>query len=889
MITQEFSDAVAKAYQPELVEVGSLKRYVYNVSKIPGASRLPRALVVLLENVVRRAPSLEAATQAAACVVDAGLAGEQGQEIEYMPSRVLFQDFTGVPVFVDFAAMRDAMVEHGGDPKKVNPHIPCTLVIDHSVTADCSGTSDAAEKNEAIEAERNQERFRFLKWSSQSFDNVRIVPPGEGICHQLNIEQFSTISGIDTLAKLDHEVACFDTLVGTDSHTTTACGLGVLSWGVGGIEAEAAALGQPVSMRVPEVVGLHVTGALSDGVSGMDVALKVAEVLRGVGVVGRFVEVFGEGVAQLSATQRACVANMTPEYGATCTLFPTDEVALDFLNLTGRDPKQTNFTREYLRREGLLNSSEQRHYTQVIELNLSEITSSLAGPSRPHDRVEIAGLKERFRTAAQAHGHNDFDASFELAELEGVNVKHGAIAIAAVTSCTTATDPAMMICAGMLATEAAKRGLKPKPWVKTILAPGSHATELMLERAGLLDGLAKLGFYTCGFGCMSCIGNSGPIFPWVKPVASQVELTSVLSGNRNFDGRISPDVSQNYLCQPALVIAYALAGTVDIDLTREPLGASTTGEPVYLSDLMPTQAEVEATLAQVVSTQLYEEGTKGLFAGSQAWQDIQTTPSDTYPWDPNSTYIRRAPYFEIARETTQLTLTDARALVYLGDFVTTDHISPAGSIAKDSPAAKYLGEKGVSPEHFNSYGSRRGNHEVMQRGTFANVKLQNKLAEGRVGCWTKDQTTGELMSVWDAAESYRQAGRELCIVAGKMYGSGSSRDWAAKGPLLQGVRVVIAESLERIHRSNLIGMGILPLEFTGGQNADTLGLTGEELISIEPVDISGGLPASPTCVVSAKAPDGSVKQFSCVVRIDTPTEGAYMAAGGILPYVLNQL
>lgn len=889
MFTQEFADAVRAARNPELVQVGSVSRYVYNVSAIPGAQKLPRALVVLLENVVRRAPTDDAAIEAAGRVVEAGLSGTQGQEIEYMPSRVLFQDFTGVPVFVDFAAMRDAMLARGGDPKKVNPHIPCTLVIDHSVTADCSGSCDAAEKNEHIEAERNQERFRFLKWSSQSFDNVRIVPPGEGICHQLNIEQFSTISGVDTLAKLDHEVACFDTLVGTDSHTTTACGLGVLSWGVGGIEAEAAALGQPISMRVPEVVGLHVTGSLADGVSGMDVALKVAEVLRGVGVVGRFVEVFGDGVANLTATQRACVANMTPEYGATCTLFPTDDVALEFLNLTGRSAELTNFTREYLRREELLNSSEQRSYAEVVELNLSEITSSLAGPSRPHDRVEVAGLKERFRTSAQAHGRDDFDATFALPDLSDTSIKHGAIAIAAVTSCTTATDPAMMICAGMLATEAAKRGLKAKPWVKTILAPGSHATELMLERAGLLDGLAKLGFYTCGFGCMSCIGNSGPIFPWVKPVADQVELTSVLSGNRNFDGRISPDVSQNYLCQPALVVAYALAGTVDIDLTREPLGANDAGEPVYLSDIMPTQAEVEATLAKVVSTELYKEGAQGLFEGSHAWQSIETTPSDTYPWDPNSTYIRRAPYFELAHESTTLTLTDAYPLVFLGDFVTTDHISPAGAIAQNSPAAAYLSSQGVSPENFNSYGSRRGNHEVMQRGTFANVKLQNKLAEGRVGCWTKDQLTGELKSVWDAAESYRQAGRELCIIAGKMYGSGSSRDWAAKGPLLQGVRVVIAESLERIHRSNLIGMGILPLEFADGQTADTLGLTGTETISISPVDISAGLPASPVCEVCATAPDGSKTTFSCVVRIDTPTEGAYMAAGGILPYVLNQL
>lgn len=890
MIDTEFRAAVIAARKPKTLTVGSKQRLVYDVSNIPGAAKLPRALIVLLENVVRRAQTDELAVEASHKVVSAGLAGENGAEIEYMPARVLFQDFTGVPVFVDFAAMRDAMVAAGGDPKKVNPHIPCTLVIDHSVTADCAGASDACTKNEAIEAERNAERFRFLKWASQSFSNVRIVPPGEGICHQLNIEQFCSIATTDALSQEEHEVACFDTLVGTDSHTTTANGLGVLSWGVGGIEAEAAALGQPISMRVPQVIGLRMTGALRDGVSGMDLALRVAQILRAEGVVGCFVEAYGQGVASLSATQRACVANMTPEYGATCTLFPCDDVALDYLALTGRDTEEITFTREYLMAEGIYNDAKERRYAKVVELNLNEVVPSLAGPSRPHDRVDVADLKQHFRVAALAHNHGDFDTRFAVdVPGESRELGHGAIAIAAVTSCTTATDPAMMVAAGLLAKRAADAGLKPKPWVKTILAPGSHATELLLKRAGLLDGLAELGFYTCGFGCMSCIGNSGPVLPWVNPLASEVELTSVLSGNRNFDGRISPDVSQNYLCQPALVVALSIAGTVDIDLESEPLGASSTGEPVYLADIMPTNAEIDAVLSRVLTTSVFEEGSAGLFEGSDAWHSIEVVGSDTYAWDEASTYIRRPPYFEIARKSTLFSLTDARPLVFAGDFVTTDHISPAGAIAADSPAAHYLQEHGVAPADFNSYGSRRGNHEVMERGTFANVKFQNKLADGRLGCWTRDFIDGELKSVWDASQDYAAHGVELCVVAGKMYGSGSSRDWAGKGPLLQGVRMVIAESLERIHRSNLVGMGILPLEFADGQNAESLGLTGQETFSLGPIDFSAGLPASPTCEVVARSQDGGETRFTCTIRVDTPTEGAYLAAGGILPYVLTQL
>ena len=890
--TPEFVDAVRAARVPVAVEAGGITRLVTDVSGIPGAERIPRALVVLLENVVRRARNDEEAVAYASEVISAGLAGEKGGEVEFMPARVLFQDFTGVPVFVDFAAMRDAMVAHGGDPARVNPHIPCTLVIDHSVAADCVGSESAACENRHIEAERNRERFAFLKWASHSFDNVRIVPPGGGICHQLNVERFCDVSTVDALAKkpADFETACFDTLVGTDSHTTTANGLGVLGWGVGGIEAEAAALGQPITMLVPQVIGLRLTSELPCDVSGMDVALTVAQLLRAEGVVGCFVEAFGPGVATLSATQRSCVANMTPEYGSTCTLFPADDVALDYLSLVGRDPSEVAFTREFLRVQGISGDAE-RTYAKVLDLDLSDVRPCLAGPSRPHDRLEPAGLRERFRAAAAAHGNGDLTKVAEVVCADGSTheLGHGTIAIAAVTSCTTATDPAMMVAAGLLAKAASERGLAPKPWVKRVRAPGSHATELLLERAGLLDSLRDVGFYTCGFGCMSCIGNSGPILDCLKPYAADLELTSVLSGNRNFEGRISPDVAQNYLCQPALVVAYSLVGTMDVDLSSEPVGIGRDGRPVMLDEIMPNRDQIDAVLSSVLDPELFEKGSEGLFDGDAEWAAIDAGESATFDWDPDSTYVRRPPYFEIAERTDTLEVSGARAIVRLGDFVTTDHISPAGAIADDSPAARYLLERGVRKADFNTYGSRRGNHEVMARGTFANVRLDNALASGRLGGWTRDLLDGRVKSIFDASEHYAQQDIPLVVVAGKMYGSGSSRDWAGKGPLLLGVRAVIAESLERIHRSNLIGMGILPLEFCDGQTAETLGLDGTETYDIEPVDLSAGLPASRTCAVRATRADGTVVNFECTVRVDTPTEGAYLSRGGILPYVLEQL
>lgn len=887
--TSEFESAVRAARVPKTLTSGELSRSFIDVGRIPGVLRLPHALVRLLENVVRRAATDEIALAQARAILTAGLAGEAGDQVDFMPSRVLFQDFTGVPVFVDFAAMRDAMAAAGGDPECVNPQIPCVLVVDHSVCADVAGTPGAAQENLAIEAARNAERFAFLKWAGASFDNVEIVPPGQGICHQLNVERFSSVVGTDTLWDGPGTMACFDTLVGTDSHTTTANGLGVMGWGVGGIEAEAAALGQPIPMRVPAIVELRLTGKLASGVTAMDLALTVAQLLREAKVVGAIVEVTGPGVESLSVTQRACVANMCPEYGSTAVLFPTDERLFDYLRLTGRDPAQVAFAHDYVEAQGLLGAPQGRVYSRTVTLDLADVVTCLAGPSRPHNKVTPAVLKARFESAAEKNGHGDLTEKFTVETPQGTfELGHGALAIAAITSCTTATDAAMVIGAGLVAKKASELGLAPKPWVKKVLAPGSHATSLLLERAGLREPLESLGFYTCGFGCMSCIGNSGDILPCLRQWASEAELTSVLSGNRNFDGRISPDVAQNYLASPALVVAYSLAGTMDVDLATEPVGFSAAGEPVMLGDLLPSTEEVDQILSQVVDQSLYEEGTAHLMEGSAAWKLIEASPSATYDWDPDSTYIRRPPYFEIATAQDAIELDRARCLVSLGDFVTTDHISPAGAIALASSAAAYLEAHGVEPAQFNTYGARRGNHEVMERGTFGNVKLENRLAEGEKGCVTRDFTDDTLKSIWDASRSYEEAGIPLVVLAGAMYGSGSSRDWAAKGPLLQGVRAVIAESFERIHRSNLVGMGILPLEFVDN-TAQELGLDGSELFSVAPIDFSCGLPNPAIVEVSALNKAGETTAFACRVRVDTPTEGAYMAQGGILPFVLKSL
>lgn len=871
------------------LEVGGKVYTYYPVSQVAGAEKLPCSLTVLLENVLRKAESDESAALLAQRVVNAGVAGEAGSEIEFSPARVLFQDFTGVPVFVDFAVMREACRNLGGDASKINPQVPCDLIIDHSVIADEAGCPGAMETNMRLEFQRNRERYDFLKWAQESFDNVRIVPPGAGICHQLNIEKFAPV--VMTAESDGATVAYFDTLVGTDSHTPTANGIGVLGWGVGGIEAEAAALGQPITTLVPRVVGVKLTGALRDGVSGMDLSLAFAQILRAKGVVGCFVECFGEGVSALSATQRACVSNMTPEYGSTCTLFPVDDQTLSYLRLTGRSDEQVALVEAYAKAQGFWNDpTVERVYSDVVEIDLSSIEPCIAGPSRPHDRIPLSGAKAAVEAIAADRGLDAEKRAAVTIGGEAYEIGHGAIAIAAVTSCTTATDPAMMVACGLLAKKAAEAGLAPKPWTKCILAPGSHATELLLERAGLLEGLQKLGFYTCGFGCMSCIGNSGPLMDAMHEVADDIELTSILSGNRNFDGRISPDVSQNYLCAPATVIAYALAGTMDFDFEAQPFIAAN-GREVYLRDIWPSEAEIQALLDKSVDESLYEEGSTGMFDGDAAWQELGREPSDVFAWDDASTYVRRATYFDGMGSEPQppKAVEGARALCMLGDFITTDHISPAGAIALDSPAARYLEERGVEPADFNTYGSRRGNHEVMARGTFANVKLENKLAEGRKGGWTRNPLDGNLTSIFEAAEACQEAQVPLVVLAGKMYGSGSSRDWAAKGPMLLGVRAAFAESFERIHRSNLIGMGILPLQFQDGESAATLGLDGSETFDIEAIDFSNGLPNPANARVTAEKPDGTKTEFTVIVRVDTPTEGHYFHHGGILQYVLRQL
>lgn len=875
----------------KVLNVGNTSYKYFPVSQVPGYEKLPYSLTVLLENILRNADSDERAQELAGRLVEAGANGQVGSEIEFCPARVLFQDFTGVPVFVDFAVMREACMQLGGDPNSINPQVPCDLVIDHSVIADEFGCAGALEANMDLEFQRNKERYEFLKWSQESFENVRIVPPGAGICHQLNIERFASV----TMTKETEEgtLAYFDTLVGTDSHTPTANGIGVLGWGVGGIEAEAAALGQPITTLVPRVYGIELTGELSPEVSAMDVSLTFAQMLRAEGVVGCFVECFGEGLASLSATQRACISNMTPEYGATCTLFPVDQATLDYLQLTGRSPEQIALVEAYAKSQGYWNdpTAEPRTYSKVLKLDLSTVKRSVAGPSRPHDRIDLIDAKKRFNALCEER-ELDLSKRVSVDVLgQSYEVTHGALAIAAVTSCTTATDASMMLSAGVLARNAAKAGLRPKPWVKTILAPGSRATEDILDAAGLMPSLRELGFYTCGFGCMSCIGNSGPVLPGMHDVADKVELASILSGNRNFEGRISPDVSQNYLCAPALVVAYSLVGTMDFDFETQPLGTNAEGIEVYLRDIWPDASEVAELLAKCRTKEVFDRAGEGLFRGDEKWQQLGREASDVFSWDEASTYVRRAPYFDgMEREATAPEeIRDARVLLNVGDFITTDHISPAGAISPDSPAARYMEQHGVAPADFNTYGSRRGNHEVMMRGTFANVKLMNKLAEGKRGGWTRDLLDGEIKAVYDAAEHYQQEGIPLVVLAGKMYGSGSSRDWAAKGPMLQGIRAAFAESFERIHRSNLIGMGILPLQFEEGQSVESLGLDGTEAITVGNIDFSAGLPCPGHVPVTAVKPDGSRVEFTAVVRIDTPTEGEYYLNGGILQYVLRSL
>ncbi len=848
-------------------------------------ARLPYSIRILLENLVRFEDGQHVTRDDIEFV-----ARWQGgtREISFMPARVLLQDFTGVPCVVDLAAMRDALGAMGGDPRRANPLIPCDLVIDHSFQVDYFGSPDALAKNVELEYHRNHERYAFLRWGQQAFHNLRVVPPGTGICHQVNLEYLGSVA----FAKNDtgRGVVYPDTLVGTDSHTTMINGLGVLGWGVGGIEAEACMLGQPVSMLLPDVIGFRLSGSLREGVTATDLVLTVTEILRKKKVVGKFVEYFGPGVSALSVADRATIGNMSPEYGATVGFFPADAETIRYLRMTNRPPELIELVEAYTKEQGLFRTDDAAEpvFTETISLDLATVTPSMAGPRRPQDRIELPEVKKNF---AEYLGNGEpRKASVRLDGFKG-EIKDGAVVIASITSCTNTSNPSVMLGAGILAKKAAERGLKPKPWVKTSLAPGSKVVTDYLKAAGLLEPMERLGFHVVGYGCATCIGNSGPL---PEPVAEAVQkeklvVAAVLSGNRNFEGRINAFVRANYLASPPLVVAYALAGSVDCDLVNEPLGTDRAGKPVYLREIWPSQKEISDAVAGYVQSDMFRKEYSEVFSGDQTWKTLKVPTGDLYEWSDESTYIKKPPYFERMAdpETSVADMHGMRVLALLGDSITTDHISPAGSIPKDSPAGKYLISLGVQPKDFNSYGSRRGNHEVMVRGTLANIRLRNRLAPGTEGGFTVHWPEGELMWIYDAAMRYQKEGVPLLIVAGKEYGSGSSRDWAAKGVNLLGVRAVIAESFERIHRSNLVGMGVLPLEFLPGQTAEGLGLTGKETYSIE--GVREAIAGSKRVRVRAVPPSGSEIAFDVTVRVDTPQEAEYYRNGGILPYVVRQL
>jgi len=878
------------------IAVGDRSFEVHRLDALAGRfdiARLPYAMKVLLENLLRHEDGRQVHGSDIEAV--AGWAGRQQAgvasttEIAFTPERVLMQDFTGVPGVVDLAAMRDALAEMGGDPAAINPLVPVELVIDHSVIAESSGQPTSFATNVDVEYRRNIERYQLLRWAQQAFDGFRVVPPGTGICHQVNLEYLARV-----VFATDDGRAFPDTLVGTDSHTTMVNGLGVLGWGVGGIEAEAAMLGQPLTMLVPPVVGLRLTGELPEGTTATDLVLTIAQLLRKHGVVGKFVEVHGPGLAQLPLENRATIGNMAPEYGATCVIFPIDDVTLRYLRFTGRDESHVALVEAYAKEQGLFHRSEDPEpvFSEVVTLDLSTVEPSMAGPSRPQDRVSLTDTKSGFRRAlASSTGDGTGTTLRSGTGRVGdapVKIADGHVVIAAITSCTNTSNPQVMLAAGLLAQKAVSRGLRSKPWVKTSLAPGSRVVMDYYERAGLREPLEALGFQLVGFGCTTCIGNSGPLLPGISDAVHDGDLSvaAVLSGNRNFEGRIHPDVRLNYLASPPLVVAYALAGTLDLDLTTEPLGVDGEGTAVYLRDLWPTPAEVSDAVEQAVTSEMFRTRYQSVFEGDRRWKDIDTSGGETFRWDPRSTYVLRPPFFEqFGAEPDAVTdIVGARVLAVLGDSVTTDHISPAGSIRPSSPAGVYLTEHGVEPSEFNSYGARRGNHEVMMRGTFANVRLRNLLAPGTEGGVTRLLPGGEQLSIYDAAMRYRSEGIPLVVLAGREYGSGSSRDWAAKGPALLGVRAVIAESFERIHRSNLLGMGILPLQFAEGTSMASLGITGEETFDIAGLEAlrAGDVPKE--LLVRA----GAV-EFNARVRIDTPMEAEYFRHGGILAYVLRQI
>jgi aconitate hydratase len=894
----------------EIFRLSALEKAGY-----PGVGRLPFSLKILLENLVRFEDGRSVSKDDVA-----GLAnwkpGESAKEIAYRPGRVLLQDFTGVPCVVDLAAMRDAMADMGGDPKKINPLQPVELVIDHSVQVDKFGTAEAFAQNATLEFDRNRERYAFLKWGQQALDGFRAVPPDTGIVHQVNIEFLGRVvfgAGGAGETTDTSGVAYPDTVVGTDSHTTMANGLGILAWGVGGIEAEAAMLGQPVTMLIPEVIGFKISGKLADGVTSTDLVLAITQMLRKKGVVGKFVEFYGAGLSNLGVADRVTIGNMSPEYGSTVAIFPIDDHTLSYLKLTGRSAEQIALVEAYAKEQGLFrtDASVDPVFSDTLELDLSTVTPNLAGPRRPQDRVALSDVKVEFAKALAewqsvrdgakaASGNGVAIARLEdeggggtavAARPEVDKLSDGAVVIAAITSCTNTSNPAVMLGAGLVAKKAVELGLTRKPWVKTSLAPGSKVVTDYLQKSGLAPYLDQVGFNLVGYGCTTCIGNSGPLPDDVAADVAEHDMivAAVLSGNRNFEGRIHPQVRANYLASPPLVVAYALAGRMDIDLTTEPLGTGKNGQPVYLKDVWPSNAEVDAAIAESVSEAAFRARYADVFAGDDNWRKLDVPTSERYAWDPKSEYVKKPPYFDgmPAQPVAPTDILGSRALLVLADSVTTDHISPAGTIAKNSAASKYLIEKGVDPADFNSYGARRGNHEVMMRGTFANTRIKNALVPGVEGSFTKYLPTGEQMSVFDATEKYKADKTPLLILAGKEYGSGSSRDWAAKGPMLLGVRVVIAESFERIHRSNLIGMGILPLEYVAGETRATHGLTGDETFDI--LGITERITPRTTFTVRATGADGSKKEFSAVVRIDTPDEAEYYRHGGILQYVLRSL
>ena len=876
--------------------VGERTYEIFRLDALPGTERLPYSIKVLLENLLRTEDGLNITADSIRSVAEWDAKAEPSHEVLFTPARVLLQDFTGVPAIVDLAAMRDAMTALGGDPAKVNPLMPADLVIDHSIIAEVSGVPDAFLQNARIEFDRNLERYTFLRWGQTAFDNFRVVPPNTGIVHQVNLEYLAPV------VMTSNGQAYPDTLVGLDSHTTMINGLGVLGWGVGGIEAEAAMLGQPVSMLIPQVVGFRLEGQLREGATATDLVLTIAQMLRAHGVVGKFVEFFGDGVGNVPLANRATIGNMSPEYGSTAAMFPIDEQTLRYLHLTGRSEEQIALVEAYARAQGLFHDpARELEFSEVLTLDLGSVEPSLAGPSRPQDRVRLSDMRPTYLDVLPKHLEGDGpdaapDAAHPVTLADGrtFDLLHGSVLIAAITSCTNTSNPSVMVAAGLLAKKAVEHGLVSKPWVKTTLAPGSKVVTDYYDRIGLTPYLEKLGFHTVGYGCTTCIGNSGALAPQITDTVREhsVVTSAVLSGNRNFEARINPDIKLNFLASPPLVVAYAIAGTVDIDLVTASLGTDAAGKDVFLRDIWPTDAEIEAAVQEAVQRDMFVSGYAAVFAGDERWQSIDVPQEALYTWRADSSYVQKAPYFEgMQREPTPvIDIVGARALAKLGDSITTDHISPAGSISLGTPPADYLLSLGVEPKDFNSLGSRRGNHEVMMRGTFANVRLKNQLAPGTTGGLTRHFPSGEQMSIFDAAMRYRAEQVPLVVLGGREYGSGSSRDWAAKGPALLGIRAVLVESFERIHRSNLIGMGIVPIELP--EPADALGIIGDEQFDIVGLAVGGDGPGgfARNVEVTVRPDDGRDPfTFSARVRIDTPNEAEYYRHGGILQYVLRQL